>query len=132
MTAAARPILAGPDATAPPAAPDHGHGNAAPPGALGGDLRDLIDALRAVADLLVLHPLDSPWISVSDAGIQLMPGGDPGLAARAAAVDSLAATLGTTARSARHHGRTWHTASGQLGRHHIHLIGVADEQEPGR
>ena len=130
MTAAGRPIIAGPGASAPPGAPGHDHCPAA--GSLGADLCEVIDALRAVADLLVLHPLENPWISVSGAGIQILPGGEPGLAARAAAVESLAAALGTTARPARHRGRSWHTATGRLGRHHIHVIGVADAQEPDR
>jgi hypothetical protein len=130
MTAAGRPIIAGLGATAPPAGPGHGHSPAAGP--LGADLREVIDALRAVADLLVVHPLENPWIAVSGAGIQILPGGEPGLAARAAAVESLAAALGTTARPARHHGRSWHTATGRLGRHHIHVVGVADAQEPDR
>jgi hypothetical protein len=132
MTAADRPIIAGAGATAPPGAPGHDHSPAGGPAPLGADLREVIDALRAVADLLVLHPLENPWISVSGAGIQILPGGEPGLAARAAAVESLAAALGTTARPAHHHGRSWHTATGRLGRHHIHVVGVADTQEPDR
>lgn len=112
MTAAAPPVTAG-----------AGTGAAA----LGEDLREVIDALRAVAGLLVVHPLDSPYISVSQAGIHLMPGGEPGQDA----VDSLAALLGLRSETATHHGRTWHTASGRLGRHHICVISAAGT-EPGR
>ena len=131
MTAAARPISAGPDAAAPQSAQQHPR-PAGPVGAvaLGEDLREVIDALRAAADLLVLHPLDSPYISVSRAGIHVMAGGEPGPAVPAA-VDSLAALLGLSCQPASHEGRTWHTASGRLGRHHIYVTGAAG-QEPGR
>jgi hypothetical protein len=87
-------------------------------------------ALRAVADLLTAHPVEDPWISVSGTSIQLIPGG--AAAGRAAAVDSLAARLGTAAQTTRHHGRTWRAASGCLGRYPAGVFAAFDETEPGR
>lgn len=92
--------------------------------------RDQIDALRAAADLLVLHPVEDPWIAVTGSNIQLTPGGAG--ASQAAAVASIAAQLATTAEITRHHGRTWHTAHGHLGRHRITVFAALDEGEPGQ
>jgi len=125
MTAAATAITAG-GAIPPPDAPEHGP----PPDALNAAVRDQIDALRAAADLLVLHPVEDPWIAVSGAGIQLTPGG--AATGQATAVGSLAARLGTTAEITRHHGRIWHTARGHLGRHPITVFAALDEEEPSR
>jgi len=97
-----------------------------PPDAPGATARDQIDALRAAADLLVLHPVEDPWIAVTGASIQLAPGGPA--ASKAAAVASLA----TTAAITRHHGRTWHTARGHLGRHPITVFAAPGEEEPSR
>jgi len=96
----------------------------------GAAARDQIDALRAAADLLVLHPVEDPWIAVTGGSIQLVPGGPA--ASKAAVVASIAAQLAATARIARHHGRTWHTARGHLGRHPITVFAALDEGEPGR
>ena len=101
-----------------------------PPGAGNAAARDQIDALRAAADLLVLHPVEDPWISVSGTSIQLIPGGAAD--GRAAAVDCLAAQLGATAQTTRHHGRTWRAASGCLGRYPVNVFAALDEREPGR
>lgn len=90
--------------------------------------RDQIDALRAAADLLVLNPVEDAWIAVTRSSIQLAPGGLA--ASQAAAVASIAAQLGTTAEITRHHGRTWHTARGHLGRHQITVFAALDEGEP--
>ena len=99
------------------------------PDALNAALRDQIDALRAAADLLVLHPVHDARIAVTGGAIQLTPGPAAG---RAGTVGSLAARLGTTAQISRHHGRTWHTARGRLGRHPITVFAALDEGEPGR
>lgn len=96
----------------------------------GAAARDQIDALRAAADLLALHPVEDPWIAVTGASIQLAPGGPA--ASKAAVVASIAAQLAATAGITRHHGRTWHTARGHLGRHPITVFAALDEGEPGR
>jgi hypothetical protein len=124
VTAPATAMMTGggtvPAVTAPAGSPD----------ALKPAVRDQIDALRAAADLLVLHPVDDAWVAVSGGSIQLIPGGnDPG---HATAVASIAARLGTTAEITRHHGRIWHTANGHLGRHQITVFAALDEGEPGR
>ena len=112
MTAAATAITPG-DGTPPP----------------GAAARDQIDALRAAADLLVLHPVENPWIAVTGGSIQLAPGGPA--ASHATAVAMLAAQLATTVEITRHHGRTWHTARSHLGRHQITVFAALDEGEPG-
>ena len=92
--------------------------------------RDQIDALRAAADLLVLVPVQDAWIAVTGGSIQLIPG--VGAAGQATAVASIAARLGTTTEISRHHGRTWHTAAGHLGRHQVTVFAALQEQEPSR
>jgi hypothetical protein len=124
VTAAATAMMASggtaPAVVAPAGSPD----------ALNPAIRDQIDALRAAADLLVLHPVEDAWVAVSAGSIQLMPGGDdPG---HATAVASIAARLGATAEITRHHGRTWHTAAGHLGRHRITVFAALDEEETSR
>jgi hypothetical protein len=105
-------------------------GASPPPDALAAAARDQIDALRAAADLLVLHPVENAWIAFTSGSIQLAPGG--AATGQAAAVASIAARLGTTAEITRHHGRTWHTARGHLGRHQITVFAAFDEGEPAR
>jgi hypothetical protein len=88
----------------------------------GQQARDQIDALRAVADLLLLHPAPGAWISVTSASIQVFPG-------TASDVTALARLLGVTARTTSHQGQAVHSASGRLGRHQIYLFATLTGEE---